>query len=107
MAMIAGVGSGAAGEAEHIAEDIENERRRRTAGKVAGNRLQDEDKGRDKRDPESPSIASCFHREVPPGRPRGVFLDHDPVSLKRHHALALCLSMLFSESRYPFFKLML
>jgi len=30
-----------------------------------------------------------------------------PVSTFPHHALALCLSMIFSENRFPLFRIML
>jgi len=29
------------------------------------------------------------------------------VKWNRHHALALCLSMIFSENRFPLFRIML
>jgi len=37
----------------------------------------------------------------------GLALEHDVIGLHRHHALALCLSMIFSENRFPLFRIML
>jgi hypothetical protein len=34
-------------------------------------------------------------------------LEHDVIRWKQHHALALCLSMIFSENRFPLFRIML
>jgi len=34
-------------------------------------------------------------------------LEHDVIRWKRHHALALCLSVIFSENRFPLFRIML
>src|SRR5215831_17860513 len=34
-------------------------------------------------------------------------LDHDPIMLNRDHGLAFCLSMIFSENRFPLFGIML
>src|SRR6516164_6311510 len=34
-------------------------------------------------------------------------LEHDAIRRNRHHALALCLSMIFSENRFPLFRIML
>jgi hypothetical protein len=34
-------------------------------------------------------------------------LEHDVIRWNRHHALALCLSMIFSENRFPLFRIML
>jgi len=34
-------------------------------------------------------------------------LEHDVIKWNRHHALALCLSMIFSENRFPLFRIML
>jgi len=34
-------------------------------------------------------------------------LDHDPISLNRIMISSLCLSMIFSENRYPLFRIML
>jgi hypothetical protein len=34
-------------------------------------------------------------------------LERDDLSSNRHPALALCLSMIFSENRYPLFRIML
>ena len=42
----------------------------------------------------------CVCREEKP-------LEHDVIRWNRHHALALCLSMIFSENRFPLFRLML
>ena len=35
------------------------------------------------------------------------FLERDDVSSNRHPALSFCLSMIFSENRYPLFRIML
>jgi hypothetical protein len=47
----------------------------------------------------------------PFGKPLHTFpdhaLEHDVIRLKRHRALALCLSMIFSENRFPLFRIML
>ena len=34
-------------------------------------------------------------------------LERDCFRLSRNHALAFCLSMIFSENRYPLFRIML
>jgi hypothetical protein len=34
-------------------------------------------------------------------------LDHNPMRLNRDHGLAFCLSMIFSEIRFPLFGIML
>jgi hypothetical protein len=35
------------------------------------------------------------------------WLERDELWLDRHPALAFCLSMIFSENRYPLFRIML
>jgi len=34
-------------------------------------------------------------------------LDHDPIGLNRIMISSLCLSMIFSENRFPLFRIML
>ena len=36
----------------------------------------------------------------------GLDLDRDEISMNRHPALVLCLSMIFSENRYTLFRIM-
>jgi hypothetical protein len=36
-----------------------------------------------------------------------LFLDRDDFSSNRHPALSFCLSMIFSENRFPLFRIML
>jgi hypothetical protein len=45
-------------------------------------------------------------QECPPPAAGGT-LDHDPIRLNRDHGLAFCLSMIFSENRFPLFGIML
>ena len=40
-------------------------------------------------------------------RARGLRLERDDFSSNRHPALSFCLSMIFSENRYPLFRIML
>jgi hypothetical protein len=61
--------------------------------------------------------ASCVGRQSacsqhpPPSRPRPIspiaILERDDFSSNRHLALSVCLSMIFSENRYPLFRIML
>jgi hypothetical protein len=34
-------------------------------------------------------------------------LEHEVIGWNHHHALVLCLSMIFSENRFPLFRIML
>jgi hypothetical protein len=38
---------------------------------------------------------------------KGSVLERDDFSSNRHPALSFCLSMIFSENRYPLFRIML
>jgi hypothetical protein len=46
--------------------------------------------------------AAAFQAEMTPAR-----LKRDEIGLNRHRALALCLSMIFSENRFTLFRIML
>jgi hypothetical protein len=52
----------------------------------------------------SPGDVASPHRES--GTTQGR-LEHGVIRWNRHHALALCLSMIFSENRFPLFRIML
>src|SRR6266481_8937470 len=47
--------------------------------------------------------ASKMARQVPPR----AWLERDDFSANRHPALSFCLSMIFSENRFPLFRIML
>ena len=52
------------------------------------------------------NVASFFaYRKGCAVRPSA--LEHDVIRCNRHHALALCLSMIFTENRFPLFRIML
>jgi len=40
-------------------------------------------------------------------RSTAIRLEHDAIGLNRIMLLSLCLSMIFSENRYPLFRIML
>ncbi len=51
----------------------------------------------------------CQTYTASPAEPGGlpVMLERDDFSSNRHPALSLCLSIIFSENRYPLFRIML